>query len=205
MKTIYLVTIITSLLINFSIAGTVKRSIPRYNTTPIVETIKEFENHKMAKKHDSFEDHSREDKLGNVVEIGYGFTANGIEDAVRYKMLKNATPLPKKMLKSEADKFLLEIIIPTYAKMVDANVNVIINNSQRNCLIMFAYNLGESNLKKICTSINAGKYDEASNRMKKYVFAGNKKVKGLVRRRNTENEIWKKPRVEVSVLAKLLK
>jgi len=126
-----------------------------------------------------------------VTTIGYGFTKDGIEDAQRMGILSENYTLPTSMTKDEADDFLLNVMIPTYDKMVQKNIKVPLTNNQREALISFSFNLGESNLQNLTKQLNKNDYN-ITQRMMKYCYAKKKKLKGLVARREQEVKIWNK-------------
>lgn len=125
----------------------------------------------------------------NVTTIGYGITKSGIEDAQRMGFLSKDYELPITTTRDDAENFLINIIIPTYEKMVRKNVHVPLNNNQLQSLISFSFNLGERRLQTLAKQLNKKDYNIAPVMMK-YCYAKKKKLKGLVSRRKKEAEIW---------------
>tara|TARA_R110000772_G_scaffold108737_3_gene211859 strand:- start:521 stop:823 length:303 start_codon:yes stop_codon:yes gene_type:complete len=78
--------------------------------------------------------------------------------------------------------------------MVDKVIKVPLNQNQKDALIMFAYNVGESNLKLMANQpgrLNDGNYGDTPKYMRLYASAGgNKNVAGLVRRRGFESNLF---------------
>ena len=149
----------------------------------LITGIKQFENIKLSKQKDSYVDHRRWDKYGKCNEIGYGFTDNLVDAGIRFHKLPKGYKLPKTMTKKEADRFLIKVAIPICHALVRHYTNVNgMTLKQRDALIMFTYNLGEGALARLhikdVTSLN-----KVPSKMKKYCYAGGKKLKGLSRRR----------------------
>ena len=164
-----------------------------YFSKALIEGVKHFENQPLAVG-DKQADKIRYDKYGKVSEIGYGFTSNCIFDAIEEGYLPKGYKLPKRMTKKQADDFLINIVLPTYQKIVKDTVKVELTNKQREALIMFTYNLGRGALAKLVEGddrLNGGNYKRTPIIMKQYVKAGGKTLKGLKRRRDFEvNELW---------------
>lgn len=126
---------------------------------------------------------------GGKETIGYGFTDAGIKTAIRFGFLPKDYKLPRAMSKDEADKFLRDIIVPTFERMVSAKVKVNLEEHQKMALVSFAYNLGESNLNNIIKDVNNKK--DPTKRIKLYVNAKGRPLKGLRVRREHEIAMWK--------------
>lgn len=97
----------------------------------------------------------------------------------------------------EADK-LLVIDCQRFADAVDNPYNVPLtaqlNANQRDALISFAFNCGESNLRKLCKGRTLDQICEA---MSLYTMAGGKSLVGLERRRAAEQRLFDTPVKEV--------
>lgn len=130
---------------------------------------------------------------GGARTIGYGFTQNGVETAVRYGFLKKGYKLPNKMTEKEASLFVEEVVVPTFVKAVEQRLKVEIKDNQKMALASFAYNLGESNLENILKDVNEKK--DPTKRMSLYVKVKTKKgvktLNGLKKRRDQEIAMWK--------------
>ncbi|MNV84660.1 Lysozyme RrrD [compost metagenome] len=90
---------------------------------------------------------------------------------------------------------LLEDVV-RFEKAVDRLVKVKLTENQRGALVSWTYNLGEGALAKstMLKYINAGKpVADIERSWLQWVNAGGKKLAGLVRRRQAEMALWKKP------------
>ena len=162
-------------------------------STELIEGIKHFECNWLSKKADDYVTKKRWDKLGKKWEIGYGFTNDLIETAIRYKVLKKGFTLPEKMTKKECDEFLEKVAIPTFHEAVKKHVDIPITSKQRDALIMFAYNFGDGTLRRLVDGknrLNGGKINNTPKIMKRYCYAGGKVVKGLRLRRAYEIKLF---------------
>jgi len=159
----------------------------------LINGIKHFENDWLSKKDSSYKVTTKYDKLGKCYEIGYGFTNNLIETAVRYGRLPKGYKLPKTMTKKECDTFLVEVAIPTFHDAVKKHVDRPITLKQRDALIMFAYNLGDGALRRLVDGenrLNGGKINNTTKIMKKYCYADGKVCRGLKKRRDYEIKLF---------------
>jgi lysozyme len=92
----------------------------------------------------------------------------------------------EEMLKEELERFV---------KGVDELVKVTVNQYQFDALVSFAYNCGLGNLKSstLLKKVNAKDFKGAANEFSKWNKAGGNVLKGLVRRRAAEKELFEKP------------
>jgi lysozyme len=83
-------------------------------------------------------------------------------------------------------------------KTINNLVKPLINKNQKIALLSFVYNVGAGNFKSstLLRRINAKKWDEAAWQFKKWVYAGGKVLKGLIRRREAESALFLKPVTE---------
>jgi len=170
----------------------VKPAIQHFSTA-LVDGVKHFENAPLAKQKSSYIDKRRWDKYGKCSEIGYGFTAGIVDMAIRAKYLKKGYRLPRTMRKSEADRFLTRIALPSCRYMVHRFVKVKLTKRQEEALIMFTYNLGEGALKTLVNGndrLNSGCVTNTPLFMRKYCKAGGKPMMGLKKRRHYEVRLW---------------
>ena len=100
-------------------------------------------------------------------------------------------PRPAPITIEEADR-LLEEDLAKAARSVCRLITVPLTDGQYAALIDFAYNCGAGNLQisTLRKVINRGEYDEAPRQFRRWVYAGGVKLRGLVRRRNAEVELW---------------
>lgn len=133
----------------------------------------------LIKKYEGFRNHPYLCSA-NVPTIGYGNTyyPNG------NKVTLNDPPITKQ----RAEELLL-IIVASFEKGVNRLVKSSINQNQFDALVSFAYNLGVTALSTstLLKKVNVNPNDPSiKNEFKKWVNAGGKRLKGLVRRRNEE-------------------
>lgn len=83
------------------------------------------------------------------------------------------------LLKSELEK---------RAKVIDRIVTVPITEPQKAALVSFMYNVGEGAFRgsTLLKKLNRGDYSGACSELKRWVYAGGKKWKGLITRRDIE-------------------
>lgn len=114
-----------------------------------------------------------------VWTIGYGHT-HGVKygDAIT---------------QSQAEAFLIEDLTQASAA-VSKLVTVPLNENQHGALTSFVFNLGAGGLAKstLLKRLNSGDYEGVPEEMNRWVFAGTKKLPGLVRRRAHEGRLFTK-------------
>lgn len=119
-----------------------------------------------------------------VPTIGYGTTR--YNDGTKVK-------LTDKPITKEQALELLKHQVKQYELDVDAMAVDSINQNQFNALVSFAYNLGSQALKKstLLKKVNKNPNDASiTKEFLKWVFAGGKKLNGLIRRRNDEAQLY---------------
>ena len=79
-----------------------------------------------------------------------------------------------------------------YANYINEYVTVSLNPNQFDALTSWVYNLGPGNLKSstMLKVLNEGSYDDVPFQIKRWNKAGGKVLKGLVRRREAEAELF---------------
>ena len=88
---------------------------------------------------------------------------------------------------------LLQSMLVSFEQYVDSYCRDDINQNQFDALVSFAYNLGPANLKSstLLKKVNANPEDESIRlEFMKWVKAGGKTLKGLVRRREAEANLY---------------
>lgn len=77
-------------------------------------------------------------------------------------------------------------------KAVNRKVAVTITQNQFDALSSFTFNLGSGNLKRstLLRKVNSEDHEEATSEFNKWVYAGGKKLKGLVLRRMAESKLY---------------
>ena len=112
-----------------------------------------------------------------VPTIGYGHTKGvDMDDAIT---------------KEQAEELLREDI-HEFELIVQRLVYYKITQNQFDALVSFAFNLGGDSLKHstLLKKLNAGDIAGAANEFNKWVFAGKKKLTGLVKRRSAERLLF---------------
>jgi lysozyme len=119
-----------------------------------------------------------------IPTIGYGATF--------YPTGKKVTMADKAITEAEGT-VLLQSMLVSFEKYVDSYCRDDINQNQFDALVSFAYNLGPANLKSstLLKKVNANPEDESITlEFMKWVKAGGKTLKGLVRRREAESQLY---------------
>jgi lysozyme len=119
-----------------------------------------------------------------VPTIGYGATF--------YPGGKKVTMTDAAITEEQAVELLANMLV-SFEKYVDSYCVDTITQNQFDALVSFAYNLGPSNLKSstLLKKVNANPADESIRlEFMKWVKAGGKTLKGLVRRREAEANLY---------------
>ena len=96
----------------------------------------------------------------------------------------------KKYTDRECDRLLLNDLQPV-KKTVDSLVKVPLNEYQRAALYSFTYNVGSGAFSKstLLKKLNAGDQDGACEELRRWVYAGGMKFRGLMNRRDMERSM----------------
>ena len=113
-----------------------------------------------------------------VWTIGYGHTA-GV-----HKGMKIMQAQADEYLKQDVAKFEKYVNNPSYVPFTDK-----LNQNQFDALVSFAFNLGQGNVKKMCTGRTINQIPSA---MQQYCKAAGKTLPGLQRRRKAEAALYNK-------------
>ena len=113
-----------------------------------------------------------------VWTIGYGHTV-GV-----YKGMKITQAQANAFLKQDIVKFEKYINNPSYVPFTDK-----LNQNQFDALVSFAFNLGQGNVKKLCTGRTI---NQIPSEMQQYCKAAGKTLPGLQRRRKAEAALYNK-------------
>lgn len=119
-----------------------------------------------------------------VPTIGLGSTY--YEDGSKVKMTD--APITK-----ERAYEIFRNTIKKYEQEVDSFTTDAVNQNQFDALVDFAYNCGSGNLKSstLLKKVNANPNDPTiALEFDKWVFAGGKKLNGLIRRRKAESDLY---------------
>jgi GH24 family phage-related lysozyme (muramidase) len=107
-----------------------------------------------------------------------------------------ASDVGKKTITQTEAQRLFDADVDVFEKAVDKLVKVKLTDNQRGALVSWTYNLGEGNLAKstLLRYINEGRpVADIERSWLQWVNAGGKRLLGLVRRRQAEIALWKKP------------
>ena len=115
---------------------------------------------------------------GGYLTIGYG-----------HKLLPSD---PYKIITQEKAVQILENDLRRMERSVLKYINVEINDDQFAALVSFTFNVGSAALQRsvLRQKINYGHYDDGAKEFLKWVYAGGRKIMGLVRRRNIESNLF---------------
>jgi len=117
--------------------------------------------------------------LGGYKSIGYGHA------------LRVGEIFKEPMNKIEGD-VLIKKDIRVYEYAVTRYIKVPLSQGQRDALISFTFNLGAGALQRstLRMKLNRGEYESAADEFPRWCRAGGRIVKGLLRRRRAEREIF---------------
>ena len=132
-----------------------------------IELIKKFEGCRLKAYQDSVD----------VWTIGYGHT-EGVYEGMEISQHQADIMLGSDLVK--------------YANYINEYVTVSLNPNQFDALTSWVYNLGPGNLKSstMLKVLNEGSYNDVPFQIKRWNKAGGKVLKGLVRRREAEAELF---------------
>lgn len=108
--------------------------------------------------------------------IGYGSTGPKVTEGTIWTKAQCEKELRRQMNKK--------------AQEINAYLKVKVNQNQFDALCCAAYNLGTAGIHGILDLVNAGKFKEAGAKFMEYKYAGGKVLRGLVRRRAEERELF---------------
>lgn len=93
--------------------------------------------------------------------------------------------------KEKAQKILEKDLLRT-ERAVLKQINAELSDDQFSALVSFTFNVGAAALQRssLRQKINYGLYKEASKEFLKWIYAGGKKITGLVRRRKLESQLF---------------
>lgn len=99
--------------------------------------------------------------------------------------------LQRKAYTNAECRALLDSDLTRVARQVDPLIRVTIPTATRGALYSFAFNVGTGNFKTstLLDNINQGDTKSACDELRRWVYAGNKKWKGLMTRREIEREV----------------
>tara|TARA_R110000744_G_C19308112_1_gene556443 strand:+ start:637 stop:1086 length:450 start_codon:yes stop_codon:yes gene_type:complete len=102
--------------------------------------------------------------------------------------VKEETP---HVTEAEAEDLLAHELV-SFERTVDRLIKVPLQQGQYDALVSFAYNLGGGALSasSLRRMLNRGNYSGAERQFKRWVFAGGRKLRGLVKRRAAEAALF---------------
>ncbi len=135
----------------------------------------------LIKKYEGFRSRAYRDAVG-VWTIGYGHTSMA--------GLPKVTPGLK--ISRQQGEYILARDVEKFAREIRPMILVDLTDNQFSALVSFAYNVGGANFRKssVLKRVNAGRFDAVPNRLSLWVKAGGRTLKGLVRRRAAEGELF---------------
>jgi lysozyme len=120
------------------------------------------------------------DEVG-VLTIGYGHTGYQHQDGTVYAGMT--------ITKAQADNF-LEYDMHQFEARVGALVKVPLTDDEFAALVSFDFNTGSLSTSTLLRKLNKGDYTGAADQLLRWVHAGGKVYRGLVRRRESERNLF---------------
>lgn len=140
------------------------------------ELIKRFEGLRLRAYHCS----------ANVLTIGYGHTGQDVHENMV-------------ITERQANHF-LEKDLKKFEKAINTQVTVDLEQHQFDALVSWVYNLGLGNFENstMLKELNKNNKQQVPAEMKRWVYAGGKKLPGLVKRRVAESQLFSTAAYEFS-------
>ena len=138
---------------------------------PLIEHLKLFEGFSSKTYHD----------LDGKIAIGYGFRKSDIPN------LKWGDRITEQEAEEQLKK-----IINKYGEIVDSLVKTKISTNKRNALISFSYNIGPNAFKRsrLLKKVNSKNFQEVADEFKKWNKSQGRIIRGLIKRRIVEAEMF---------------
>jgi len=135
----------------------------------------------LIKRYEGFRSRAYRDPVG-IWTIGYGHTSMA--------GLPKVTPGLK--ISRQQGEYILARDAEKFARQIQPMILVDLTDNQFSALVSFAYNVGGANFRKssVLKRVNARRFDAVPNRLSLWVKAGGRTLKGLVRRRAAEGELF---------------
>ena len=135
----------------------------------------------LIKKYEGFRSRAYRDAVG-IWTIGYGHTS----------MAGPPHVLPFLKISHQQGEQILARDVERFARKIRPLIRVKLNDNQFSALVSFAYNVGIGGFRRssVLKRINAGQFDAVPHRLSLWVKAGGRTLKGLVRRRAAEGELF---------------
>ncbi|WP_202303697.1 lysozyme [Dryocola clanedunensis] len=115
--------------------------------------------------------------VAGVLTVCYGHTGKDI--------------IPGKKYSAKECQMLLTEDLKPFAKSVERSVKVPATEYQKAALISFSYNVGVNAFEhsSVLRLLNSGNYIAACDGLRQWIYAGGRKWKGLMNRREVEREV----------------
>lgn len=123
-----------------------------------------------------------------------GFLTIGYGHKIEYgEKISDTISLPKAQELLESDIFSTEIRLEKCLKGVEININ------QYSALVSFTFNIGIGNFSKstLLKKLKQYDYNGASLELTRWVYANGKKLRGLIRRRESEKALFLKESIDI--------
>ena len=137
------------------------------------------------------------DEAVQLVKQFEGLRLNVYTDANGYPTIgyghKLVGPVTKAIITEEEATALLVQDLQVAASAVNKLTAVRLTEKQQAALIDFVYNLGSGTYQHstLRQKLNRGEYHDAANEFQKWIYAGPRKLPGLIRRRQLEADIFR--------------
>lgn len=121
-----------------------------------------------------------------VWTIGFGTTENSVVGI-------NRQTLTAPITKADAERLLRRSLIQVYEPGVERLVKVLLSENQFSALVSFVYNIGVRRFSHstLLRKLNQGDVTGAAGEFERWVYAGGKRLRGLVMRRAAERQLFK--------------
>ena len=140
---------------------------------------------------DGFESQVYLDMTGKqAIGVGHVLTKDELSSGkiyIRKKPVKYAEGLTAQQVWD-----LLDQDLKIFQKEVKKRVSVPLTQNQFDALVAFAFNVGAYSFKKstLLKLLNEGQYEEAANQLRRWVYCGGQRSRGLANRREKEIALW---------------
>ncbi len=111
---------------------------------------------------------------------------------IGYGQTQGVTAKSKPVTEKQARERLYYDVTKVFAPQLDGLLEVKLTDEQYAALLSFTYNLGAGALRKstLLRMVNQRRWDSAKLQFYRWVFAGGRKLNGLIRRRKREAELF---------------
>jgi lysozyme len=144
----------------------------------------------LIKRYEDFRPKPYDDGTGTIT-IGYGHTRTKI--------------MPASITEEGATELLVEDL-DYFEGIVQREVRVPVNRNQYAALVSLVFNIGEGAFRNstLLKKLNNGNYQAAANEFEKWTKAGQQELKGLVRRREAEKQLFITPPIPDDIRSEVM-